>query len=50
MAQVTIYGIEERLIPVRERLSEVVHACVMEAREFPAHKRAHRFCTATRFS
>ena len=43
MAQVKIYGIKERLIPVRERLAEVIHACVMEALEFPADKRAHRF-------
>jgi phenylpyruvate tautomerase PptA (4-oxalocrotonate tautomerase family) len=43
MAQVKIYGIKERLIPVRERLSAVIHACVMEALEFPADKRAHRF-------
>ena len=43
MAQVKIYGIKERLIPVREKLSEVVHECVMEALQFPRDKRAHRF-------
>jgi phenylpyruvate tautomerase PptA (4-oxalocrotonate tautomerase family) len=43
MAQVKIYGVAEKLIPVRERLSEVIHACVMEALEFPRDKRAHRF-------
>ena len=43
MAQVKVYGIAEKLIPVRERLSEVIHACVMEALGFPADKRAHRF-------
>jgi phenylpyruvate tautomerase PptA (4-oxalocrotonate tautomerase family) len=43
MAQVKIYGITERLVPVRERLSEVIHACVTEALELPADKRAHRF-------
>jgi len=43
MAQVKIYGIAETLVPVRERLSEVIHACVIEALEFPADKRAHRF-------
>lgn len=43
MAQIKIYGIKERLAPIRERLSEVIHECVMEALQFPADKRAHRF-------
>lgn len=43
MAQVKIYGIKERLAPVRERLSVTIHKCVMEALHFPADKRAHRF-------
>lgn len=43
MAQIKIYGIKEKLAPVRERLSEVINECVMEALQFPADKRAHRF-------
>ena len=43
MAQIKIYGIKEKLAPVRERLSNVIHECVMEALQFPADKRAHRF-------
>ena len=43
MAQIKIYGIKEKLAPVRKRLSEVIHECVMEALQFPADKRAHRF-------
>jgi phenylpyruvate tautomerase PptA (4-oxalocrotonate tautomerase family) len=43
MAQVKIYGIREKLAPIRERLSETIHQCVMEALRFPADKRAHRF-------
>jgi phenylpyruvate tautomerase PptA (4-oxalocrotonate tautomerase family) len=43
MAQIKIYGIKEKLIPVRERLSEVIHECVMDALQLPADKRAHRF-------
>lgn len=43
MAQVKIYGIREKLTPVRERLSDTIHECVMEALQFPADKRAHRF-------
>jgi len=43
MAQVKIYGIREKLAPMRERLSETIHQCVMEALQFPADKRAHRF-------
>lgn len=43
MAQVKIYGIKERLIPLRDLLSEVIHECVMDALQFPRDKRAHRF-------
>jgi phenylpyruvate tautomerase PptA (4-oxalocrotonate tautomerase family) len=43
MAQIKIYGIREQLAPVRERLSEVIHECVVEALQFPADKKAHRF-------
>ncbi len=43
MAQVKVYGIKERLNPVKQQLSQVIHACVMEALQFPADKRAHRF-------
>jgi phenylpyruvate tautomerase PptA (4-oxalocrotonate tautomerase family) len=43
MAQVKIYGIKEKLIPVRDLLTEVIHGCVIEALQFPPDKRAHRF-------
>jgi phenylpyruvate tautomerase PptA (4-oxalocrotonate tautomerase family) len=43
MAQVKIYGLEEKLVPIRQRLSETIHACVVEALKFPRDKRAHRF-------
>lgn len=43
MAQIKIYGLKDKLAPVREELSAVIHACVMEALLFPADKRAHRF-------
>ncbi len=43
MAQIKIFGIKEYLIPVREKLSDVIHECVVEALTFPKDKRAHRF-------
>lgn len=43
MAQVKIYGVKEYLNPVKARLSDVIHACVVEALSFPPEKRAHRF-------
>ncbi len=43
MAQVKIYGLKERLNPIKRQLSEVIHACVVEALHFPQDKRAHRF-------
>ena len=43
MAQVKIYGIDEKLVPIREKLSEVIHSCVMEVLNMPADKRSLRF-------
>ena len=43
MAQIKIYGIAEQLNPVKARLSDAIHACVVEALRFPTDKRAHRF-------
>lgn len=43
MSQVKLYGVREQLLPIRERLSDVVHSCVVDALQFPANKRAHRF-------
>jgi phenylpyruvate tautomerase PptA (4-oxalocrotonate tautomerase family) len=43
MSQIKIYGLREQLDPIKQRLSDVVHACVMEALQYPADKRAHRF-------
>lgn len=43
MAQIKIYGLREHLAPVREKFSETVHTCAMEALQLPAEKRFHRF-------
>ena len=43
MAQVKIYGIREHLNPIKTKLSEVIHSCVVDALQFPPNKRAHRF-------
>ena len=43
MAQIKIYGIGTYLNPVKAKLSEVIHSCVVDALQFPADKRAHRF-------
>ena len=43
MSQVKIYGVGEQLIPIREKLSGLIHSCVMDALGMPADKRAHRF-------
>ena len=43
MAQIKIYGIREQLHPIREKLSEVLHECIMEAFHYPKEKKAHRF-------
>jgi 4-oxalocrotonate tautomerase family enzyme len=43
MAQIKVYGLDERLNPIKAALSDVIHACVVEALQFPENKRAHRF-------
>lgn len=43
MAQIKIYGRREQLDPIKARLSEVIHDCVVEALKFPPDKRFHRF-------
>ena len=43
MAQVKVFGIKERLEPLRQKLSDVIHQCVVDALQFPVDKRAHRF-------
>lgn len=43
MAQVKVYGLKEQLNPIKAQLSDIIHKCVIEALQFPANKRAHRF-------
>src|SRR5665213_1324424 len=43
MAQVKIYGLRAHLKPIQAELSDAIHSCVVEALQFPANKRAHRF-------
>jgi phenylpyruvate tautomerase PptA (4-oxalocrotonate tautomerase family) len=43
MGQIKIFGIKEQLHPIREKLSEVLHNCVVEAFHYPKEKKAHRF-------
>jgi phenylpyruvate tautomerase PptA (4-oxalocrotonate tautomerase family) len=43
MAQIKIYGMRAQLDPIKARLSDVVHSCVVDALQFPRDKRAHRF-------
>jgi hypothetical protein len=43
MTQVKIYGLREQLKPIRSRLSDTIHSCVVEALSFPVDKRARRF-------
>jgi 5-carboxymethyl-2-hydroxymuconate isomerase len=43
MSQIKIYGLKANLDSIKQRLSDVIHSCVMDALQFPADKRAHRF-------
>ena len=43
MAQVKIFGINDRLNPIKQQLSDLIHGCIVDALKFPLDKRAHRF-------
>jgi phenylpyruvate tautomerase PptA (4-oxalocrotonate tautomerase family) len=43
MGQIKIFGIKQHLHPLREKLSEILHDCVVEAFQYPREKKAHRF-------
>lgn len=43
MSQIKIYGLKEHLDPIKARLSDVIHECVVETLGLPRDKRAHRF-------
>jgi Tautomerase enzyme len=43
MAQVKIYGLRKSLDPIKLQLSDVIHSCVVDALQYPADKRVHRF-------
>lgn len=43
MGQIKVYGIKENLNPMKVTLSDVIHACMVEALKFPTDKKFHRF-------
>jgi phenylpyruvate tautomerase PptA (4-oxalocrotonate tautomerase family) len=40
---IKIYGIKEKLNPIKPALSDVINSCMVDVLQFPANKRAHRF-------
>jgi phenylpyruvate tautomerase PptA (4-oxalocrotonate tautomerase family) len=40
---ILIYGIRERLDPIKSKLSDVIHGCMHSVLGMPKDKRAHRF-------
>ncbi|BAZ48045.1 hypothetical protein NIES4103_06500 [Nostoc sp. NIES-4103] len=43
MVQTKIYGLREHLEPIKPKLSDIIHSCVVDALQYPPEKRAHRF-------
>lgn len=43
MSQIKIYGLKTHLASKREKLSDTLHSCIVEAFTYPTNKRAHRF-------
>lgn len=40
---IVIYGIKDRLNPIKAQLSDIIHSCMMSVLSMPEDKRAHRF-------
>ena len=40
---IVVYGIKEKLNPIKAQLSDVIHQCMQSALGMPEDKRAHRF-------
>ncbi|WP_417511989.1 tautomerase family protein [Methylophaga sp.] len=40
---IVIYGIKEKLNPIKMQLSDVIHSCMQSVLGLPEDKRAHRF-------
>lgn len=40
---IVIYGIKEKLNPIKAQLSDVIHGCMQSILGMPEDKRAHRF-------
>jgi len=40
---IAIFGLADRLNPIKARMSDVLHGCLVEVLGLPADKRAHRF-------
>lgn len=45
---IVIYGIDEKLDPIKARLSDVIHGCMQSVLGLPEDKRAHRFVPMSR--
>lgn len=43
MGQVKIFGLREKVAPIKEELSAVIHSCLVDAFKLPQSKRFHRF-------
>ncbi|MFL0198096.1 tautomerase family protein [Clostridium sp. WILCCON 0269] len=43
MSQIKVYGLKDNLNNIKEKLSEVIHSCVVDAFQMPEDKRFHRF-------
>ena len=40
---IVVYGIKEQLNPIKRKLSEIIHSCMMSVLGLPEGKRAQRF-------
>jgi hypothetical protein len=40
---ISIFGLADRLNPIKARMSDVLHQCLVDVLGLPADKRAHRF-------
>lgn len=48
MAQIKVFGLKESLNPIKSKLSDVIHSCLVDAFRMPLDKRFHRFFSMDR--
>lgn len=48
MGQIKVFGLREKIAPIQQELSAVIHSCLVDAFKFPQNKKFQRFMLLNR--